>query len=505
MTLKRINFIIYAFFMTFLAYSQQNNFYWENEFSLDAGKIGKFEVVKNDKLIGLLYVKNDKTKQIFFRYGADGTNWSKRILLLNDFYGNNPNGVDFSGVVDSENNIYLSYRTKQNKIEIEKFYYDSEYSKREKVFEINSENVIYLPVLFATENDEIVFLFLENTNKDVKIRLKKIDKAGALLTESTIGDDYKNPLNPFITERNGKLFVVFQAKDRPINEVYFYNIILGFSEDGGANWRYETLVDSTGENNQRPHLFIDNKAISLVWEKEDENLISHIIYRSFNFSYQMIDEFQVSSKFSEAHMPFILKYNDFINFFWYDSLRGTFQTYWNYIDKIEVTEAKLLRNKNGRTSLIYPLLYKNKPFLIWLQSESKENVIYCLKSDGYVEIPKIFASGDIKKIGGENITNNNNIFFSWNELSDIAGIKGYRTLLTKEPEEEISEDEKMIFYNQRSLSYKELIDGVWYFKLKAYDNAGNESKTAVYKFEIDTIEPETPAFIKPASDESGDL
>ena len=208
---KAIFFILFIFFLRFL-HSQQNNFYWENEFSLESGNIGKFEVINNNQLIGLLFAKNEKTKQIFFRYSLDGIKWNQKILLENDFYSNNPNGVDFSGAIDFDNNLYICYRTEQNKIEIEKFYFDSNFSKKEKIFESQSENVIYLPTLYATRNQEICFIFLENTNKDVKVRFKKIDKDGKIVVENTIADNFKSPLNPYLTEFNGILYVVFQEK-----------------------------------------------------------------------------------------------------------------------------------------------------------------------------------------------------------------------------------------------------------------------------------------------------
>ncbi|HOV15716.1 MAG TPA: hypothetical protein PK771_15615, partial [Spirochaetota bacterium] len=287
-------------------------------------------------------------------------------------------------------------------------------------------------------------------------------------------------------------------------DIYYFNIILASSKDGGVNWEYSTLVNSTGQNNQRPHTFIDNKYIHLVWEKEDENLISHINYKYFDLNLKEVDEYEVSSKFSDAHLPFILKYNNFINFFWYDSLIGTFQTYWSYLNKTNITEPKMLRNKNGRTTSLYPTLYKNKPLLFWLQSQDNVSIIYYLKTDSYVEAPVIFAK-NMTKIENENVTSKNNIVLSWNDSPDISGIKGFRTLLTKNPDEDINNDSKMLFYGEKSLNFNELIDGIWYFKVKAYDNAGNESKTSVYKFEIDTIQPEPPLFIRPPTDESDDL
>ena len=209
--------LFFCLFFTFFLNSQQNNFYWENEQVLESGKIGKFEVINNNKIVGVLGVENSKNREIFLRYSFDGINWQPRMVLVNDFYSNNPNGVDYSGVIDNLNNLFVCFRTTPNKLVIEKFGFDSsvasgKFQKGERIFEIESQDIIYLPSLFATTQNEICLTYLENTNKDVKIKFVKINGTGKSLINRSLEDSYKSQLNPYMAESNGLLYLVFQQK-----------------------------------------------------------------------------------------------------------------------------------------------------------------------------------------------------------------------------------------------------------------------------------------------------
>ncbi|OHD14036.1 MAG: hypothetical protein A2086_06325 [Spirochaetes bacterium GWD1_27_9] len=501
----RFIFIICFIFINSLIYSQQNNFYWDNEDVLASGKVGKIEVFNNNEILGFIFSETSSNFKLFLKYSKDGMSWSESKLLISNFYSNNQNAVDFTATINKDNDIILCYRVNQNKLGVIKLLYDSGYSTQEKIVEIESENSIYLPIIFIDSKNNIHIVYSENTSKDVKIKQKKIKPTKEIWADNIIGDNFKNSINPFIREDKGILYLVFQTKDAPFNDVYYYNIVLAISKDFGETWEYKNLIPSKGENNQRPTILIDNNNLHIVWEKDDENLTSHIAYKIF--SIDTLEEelkINVSNSVSESHLPYLLKYNNFINIFWYDNERGSFQNYFSFIKKDEASPPKMLKQKSGRSLFCVPTLFKSKPVFFWLQQQEQANIVYYLKTDRDVVTPKIYAS-DVRNIEGANYIDRNYLNFSWSKENDISGISGYKVLLTKDPDEKISKDSRLMFYGDTFYEAKNLLEGEWLFKLQAYDYAGNESRVATYKFIVDTIPPEPPIFIEPQFDQTGDL
>lgn len=82
--------------------------------------------------------------------------------------------------------------------------------------------------------------------------------------------------------------------------------------------------------------------------------------------------------------------------------------------------------------------------------------------------------------------NNNDPVFSWNTPFDTSGIAGYSYVLnqisTTIPDETIDTTDN-------SKSYLDLSDGIWYFHLRARDNAGNWGPASHYVVKIDRQPP----------------
>jgi serine phosphatase RsbU (regulator of sigma subunit) len=496
-------FLIFSLFC-FLSNAAENKIFWDNEVSLVSGNIGKIDIFGHNSVLGILFSEDGESKKLYLKYSEDGNIWKEKRVLLDDFYSNNSSGVDFSAVSDENNDLYLFYRTKLNSLELVKFTYQSGYKDQKKLQVFDSQNIVYLPEIFFDSNKDIHLFYSENTDKDVKLIHKKISIADNKITENFVGGNLRNSVNPSIVENNGTIYVAFQAKDSKIQEGLYYNILLATSKDFGESWDYKNLVISKGENNQRPNIFINESILYLVWEKEDENFISHIFYKSFNIeNWKENPDVAVSTKTSEAHNPYFLQYNNFINIFWYDNKNGSFQIYTCFLVNNVLSDVAPFKIKNGRTIFTYPFLYKERPCFIWIQ-EDKENIIYYQKSITDVYPPQVTVR-NIKEVEGVKLINRENISIEWTPFVNISGIKGFRTLLTKEENDRINESDKMLSALTNSLDYKKLTDGTWFFKIRAYDNAGNVSKDGVYKFDIDTIPPEAPVFVDIELDDNGNL
>jgi hypothetical protein len=83
---------------------------------------------------------------------------------------------------------------------------------------------------------------------------------------------------------------------------------------------------------------------------------------------------------------------------------------------------------------------------------------------------------------------NNDPAFSWTVSSDLSGIAGYSYELNQE---QPSTPNQTIDSTEATASYTDVADGIWYFHVRAKDNAGNWEQTAHYRVMIDTTTPNT--------------
>jgi hypothetical protein len=81
--------------------------------------------------------------------------------------------------------------------------------------------------------------------------------------------------------------------------------------------------------------------------------------------------------------------------------------------------------------------------------------------------------------------NDTDVTFSWTTPSDPSGIKGYSYVLDHS---ELITPEERVITTSNSQSYP-VNDGIWYFHVRAKDNAGNWGETSHYKIKIDATPP----------------
>ncbi len=86
--------------------------------------------------------------------------------------------------------------------------------------------------------------------------------------------------------------------------------------------------------------------------------------------------------------------------------------------------------------------------------------------------------------------NNNAPVFNWTTPASGAGISGYSYVLDHAPD---TEPDLFADTNGNSRSYSGLADGVWYFHVRALDNAGNWGPPGHLCINIDTTHPPAPA------------
>jgi len=82
--------------------------------------------------------------------------------------------------------------------------------------------------------------------------------------------------------------------------------------------------------------------------------------------------------------------------------------------------------------------------------------------------------------------NNNDPTFNWTEPDDPSGIAGYSFVLDQTAN---TTPDETIDTTERTKSYTDITDGIWYFHVRAQDGAGNWGPASHYRVKIRTVFP----------------
>lgn len=567
--MRKLFFLTLIFFSSLNIFSRDATIFWDNEKEIIRVNIGKFDTFSSNDFIGVVYSDADNKNKLYCVFSSDGKSFSKPYLLTDNFYAKNNDGVDFSVALDSNSTLYLAFRTDENKLEVDTFAFPFEQKSRLNKTVINSSDILFLPEIMVSANGTVFLAYSTNINNDLKIGLTSISQKGDISGTQIIGSDLKSSLNPVLKEYGNSLYLVFQSKDNDdipalINDRSFerdilnkisdiqdktllqnsyekdpvkftynlingisnkdrsrikeilltlkynnptnisYNIYIAKSDDGGVNWSYKRVVTSYGENNQRPDFIINDNGMHLTWEKDDDSLISHIYYANLSVKYwDVYEEINISDRNSEAYLPSLIEYNKSIYVFWYDNTDGTFQNYYREALELGLSEVKPVKKAKGRTVLNSISVFKENPVIIWGQEFNNSASVYTATIDNFVEAPRIY----IQNHSGKKALNRTKVKFEWNTINDASGLYGYRAILTRDKDEKISGG-LYDSYIDETVNYREYSiaeEGEWFFKIMAYDKAGNVSAESVYSVSIDVTPPAAPVLSVMEYDSDGAL
>ncbi|HOF00928.1 MAG TPA: SpoIIE family protein phosphatase [Spirochaetota bacterium] len=567
--MRKLFLLTLIFFSSIKIDSIDTTIFWDNEKEIIRANVGKFDTFFSNDFIGLVYSDANNKNKLYCIFSSDGKNFSKPYVLTNNFYAKNNDGVDFSVAIDANSKLYLAFRTDKNKLEVNTFGFPFEQKNRLNKTVITSPNILFLPEIAVSADGTVFAAYSTNINNDLKIGLTKISQKGDIIDTQILGSNLKSSLNPVLKEYGDSLYLVFQSKDNDdiptvINERSFfreiinkitdiqdktlmqnsykkdpmksaykliddissadktrikeillnlkynnpanisYSIYVAKSDDGGVNWSYFRVVTTYGENNQRPDFIINGDRMSLVWEKDDDNLISHIYYANLNVkNWNILEEIIISERNSDAYLPSLIEYNKSIFVFWYDNTDGTFQNYYREALEVGLSEVKPVKKMKGRTFLNSVGVFKEAPVIMWGQNFNNSVSIYTATTDNFVEAPRVF----IKNHSGKKYLNRTEVKFEWNTIKDASGLYGYRAILTRDKDEKISGGLSDSYIDE-TVNYREYSipeEGEWFFKIMAYDKAGNVSAESVYSVSIDVTPPPPPVLSDMKYDADGAL
>ncbi|MBR6192716.1 MAG: SpoIIE family protein phosphatase [Treponema sp.] len=308
-----------------------------------------------------------------------------------------------------------------------------------------------------------------------------------------------NPLAPYVAPVAGGDMMVFQAHYSSGGR-YTFQIFSSMSRDNGKTWTAPALVTSDGNNNQRPVVISYNKEIYLAWEQSMYTGIDSTIWVANIGTDGKLKSGGgecVSPRDGNCIHPEMVVHNERLYMIWSDRQTANNRVYiTRKLDLFWDDPSVLIENVSAST---YPVTSDRERELsfVWQQGGTTGRIAMLFK-DIHANPPRIIPRNFADGKGGTVDT----VSAAVEESTDSSGIRGFSFIYTRDPNEEPPDDINT-YPLENVIEGKADEDGLWYFKAKQVDYAGNWSRTAVATYRKDTTAPLRPKINLPEIDENG--
>jgi len=269
---------------------------------------------------------------------------------------------------------------------------------------------------------------------------------------------------------------------------------LNFDSDAiNANIENQIENEETKQNIKNQINKNKKKKTYITWERnETKSDHSQIMFAELNDDGTLTEEYEITSATNggNAHRPTFFKYAEKLSLVWFDDRKGVDGIYMSQRNGKFWTETNLVSLKNNSV-FAQPLLIGDEIAFVWQQELNKDGDgrLYVLETDRTVQKPKIIAKSfkEGKRSTSEKAQAKVQL------PTDSSGIAGYTWIWTQNKREEPPKDlSKLRLPSNTTITDYAPEDGIWYFKARAYDYAGNWSESATLTYHRDLTPPQPP-------------
>lgn len=356
--------------------------------------------------------------------------------------------------------------------------------------------------LFSSQGQENSFSMLYSSSPDGEAWS---DFASFKPAEST--------MNPFLPVLFADDKVIFQAQYNNGSRLVYQLYKTQYNADSDS-WEEARLITGKDSfiyekessrydsyNNQRPFVFTHHDKTYIAWERSYSTSDQpHIWFSEFdgeNFVHSTIQELTTSGS---AHRPILFSSDgEALAILWFDNRRGFDSVFFGEFFAGEL-DGSVISRSNTPSSFAYPVQVGDTLSFVWQQeakTKGKSNV-YILEKDHSVPRPSLkpisYTLGKrstAKKVSAQIIAGD-----------DSSGIAGYSWIFTQDRDADVPKVRKdKTKDNTMKASAND--DGLWYFKARCEDYAGNWSDVATLSYYRDTTPPLKPIISEPNKDADG--
>lgn len=357
------------------------------------------------------------------------------------------------------------------------------------------------PRIFRTSDDGFMIFATQGDNESFQLMSTRSSTGSSWDSFSRFAptQNIPNTFLPVLSITTGnREIVAFQAFYNAGNRMS-YQLYSTYTDNAGISWSEPQLLthsvssnqDFTNYHNQRPFLFYDGQITYIAWERSYYTSENSIVCVAPLSNTGLIDGRieEISPANANAKQPVLFSLNGKLSLVWYDSRRGSDSIYLAQKTGLLWTEERL---STGSLNAYFacPLIinYGQDFHVFWEQK----------RANGSSRVTRLSLDRTVAAPIMEGITFQNGQRSTGSQISvaikmpeDSSGIAGYSWVITQNPDmDPISEFMEFPSTNRISVSIPS--DGMWYFKTRALDMAGNWSDPSVVTYYKDTTPPVAP-------------
>ncbi|MCR5125370.1 MAG: SpoIIE family protein phosphatase [Treponema sp.] len=288
------------------------------------------------------------------------------------------------------------------------------------------------------------------------------------------------------------------AETSPFDSSVFAEESTTFNFDSEEESHSENAIENKNEVTSAK----SQKKTFVTWERtETRSDKSQIMFAEISEDGELSDivEITTASTGGSAHRPILFKYAGKLSIVWFDDRKGVDGIYMSQRTGKFWSEKNLVSMKQN-SEFAHPIILGDELVFAWQQATGKESTgrIYVLETDRSVQKPKIAATSFREGSRSTSEKASAKVILP----SDSSGIAGYTWIWTRDRLAEPPKDtEKLTKAKSVNISANATEDGLWYFKARAYDFAGNWSESATLTYHRDLTPPQPPV-IEPVETDS---
>ncbi|MCQ2982163.1 MAG: SpoIIE family protein phosphatase [Treponemataceae bacterium] len=358
-------------------------------------------------------------------------------------------------------------------------------------------------IIFATCTRDETFVLTTSSSKD-GIAWTPFEDFGP-------SENLQNPFVPTLVATGTGDLVVFQSS-YTYGQRNTYQLYATSAATGSDRWspaRIITNQDTATQpfanyTNQRASLLYADGTVWCAFERTFySSESSRIFVCQLSEDGQILQTpYELSTGTGIQYQPQFVNLNGQVSLVWVDFRTGIASVWLGQLLGNSYWEEEALASGNYAATFGSPLITGDRQFhLVWQQSDAKSNNrVTRLSPDLTCAMPVIkpqsFKAG--------NPTAASSVAVSLVMPQDSSGVAGFSYSWSQDPSA-VPPEYLMQLSSDTRLNLTADTDGIWYFKARAIDYAGNASAVQGTQFVRDTTPPQAPALILPPSGRDGYL